>query len=151
MAITVKTMRRLLAHEADSKNPRHLRRKLVIKTGQPVWWGLGFFFLATVALLVVVLSRLGSIDRQFTEPGIADYRNGNYPKAIQELNTAIKLDQGNSYAYYYLGLSLKKTGDAFHARRAFLNAKSCERNSRNSNPDFIDRCDKAMNDIDDGH
>ena len=104
-----------------------------MKIVQSTWWGLSLFFLATVVLLVVVLSRLGSIDRQYTEPGIADYRNGNYSKAIQELNTAIKLDQGNSYAYYYLGLSLKKTGDVSRARRAFLNAKSCERNSRNSN------------------
>lgn len=122
-----------------------------MKMGQPVWWGLGFFFLATVVLLIVILARLGSTDRQFTEPGITDYRNGNYPRAIQELKTSIKLDQGNPYAYYYLGLSLRKTGDVFEARRAFLNAKSCEQNSRNHNPDFTDRCDKAINDIDDGH
>ena len=122
-----------------------------MKMGQSVWLGLGFFFFATVALLTVVLSRLGGIDRQYTEPGIADYRNGNYPKAIQELKTSIKLDPGNSYAYYYLGLSLKKTGDVFRARRAFSNAKSCEYNSRTPNPDFIDRCDRGINDVDDGH
>ena len=122
-----------------------------MKIGQPVWWAVGFFFFATVALLVVVLSRLGSIDRQYTEPGITDYQNGNYSKAIQELNTSVKLDQGNPYAYYYLGLSLKKTGDVFYARRAFLNARSCEYNAKSVNPAFIARCDRAINDIDDGH
>lgn len=122
-----------------------------MKIVQPVWWGLGFFFLVTVVLLVIVLSRLGGVDRQYTEPGITNYRNGNYTKAIQELNTSIKLDPGNPYAYYYLGLSLKSTGDVFHARHAFLSARSCEAHSRTPNPDFTDRCNKAINDIDDGH
>ncbi len=108
-----------------------------MKLGQPVWWGLGFFFLATFMALGIFCSRLASIDRRYTEPGIADYRNGNYSQAIQEQNTSIKLDPGNSYAYYYLGLSLRKTGDAFHARRAFLNARSSEGSSRTPNPDFI--------------
>lgn len=115
-------------------------------------WAAGFMVLASFVMVGILFSQARSIDSQYTQPGIADYRNGNYPKAIQELNTSIKLDDGgNSYAYYYLGLSLKKTGDVIRARRAFLDAKSAGCRQKNVNPDFIGRCDRAINDIDDGH
>lgn len=99
----------------------------------------------------VLVSQARSIGRQYTEPGIADYQNGNYPKAIQELNTAIRLEPGEPYAHYYLGLSLKKTGDVAGARRQFLGARDKEADSRQPNDAFIDRCNRAINDIDDGH
>ena len=115
-------------------------------------WAVGLGIIALFVWAGIIFSQARSISLKYTEPGIADYQSGNYVKAIQELNTSIKLDDGgNSYAYYYLGLSLKKTGDVIRARRAFLEAKSARYRQKNVNPAFIDRCDKAINDIDDGH
>jgi len=115
-------------------------------------WAVGLGIIVLFVWAGVLFSQARSISLKYTEPGIADYQSGNYVKAIQELNTSIKLDDGgNSYAYYYLGLSLKKTGDVIRARRAFLEAKSAGYRQKNVNPAFIDRCDKAINDIDDGH
>ena len=75
---------------------------------------------------VIFVFYMRSVGIKYTMPGIADYQSGNYPRVIQELNTSIKLNGADPDAFYYLGLSLEKTGDVVHARRAFLHAKSCE-------------------------
>lgn len=118
-------------------------------------WVAGFTVLPSFVMagvvLCILLSQARSVDSQYTEPGIADYQNGNYSKAIQELNTSIEMKRSNPYAYYYLGLSLKKTGDVLCARQSFLNAKSSEQSSKCPDADFIARCDRAINDIDECH
>ena len=111
----------------------------------------GFMLLASLMMVGIILSQGRSTSSRYTQPGIADYRNGNYPRAIQELSTAIKLEPSESYAHYYLGLSLKKTGDMTGARRALVDAKSSDASSRQPSDAFRDRCDRAINDIDSGH
>ena len=118
---------------------------------QLVLWATGLGILAVFVWAGILVSQVRSVDAKYTQPGIADYQHGNYSKAIQELNTAVKLNSGDSHAYYYLGLSLKKTGDVLRARRAFLDAKSSMENTKYPEADFIARCDKEINDIDDGH
>ena len=115
-------------------------------------WVAGIMAVPILVMLGILFSQSRSVDAQHTQPGIADYRSGNYPRAIQELNTSIKLEGGdNSYAYYYLGLSLKKTGDVVQARRAFLDARSAGNRQKNADPAFIARCDRAISDMDDRH
>ena len=118
---------------------------------QLVLWATGLGILAVFVWAGVLISQARSIDSQYTQPGVADYQNGNYSKAIQELNTSVKLNSGDSHAYYYLGLSLKKTGNVSRARRVFMAARETEAHSRNHSVAFEDRCRKEINDIDDGH
>lgn len=121
------------------------------KRQQVSLWAAGFMGLASLVMIGILFSQTRTVDSQYTQPGIADYRNGSYPKAIQELNTAIQLKPSDPYAHYYLGLTLKKTGDMTGARRALVNAKSSDASSRQPNDAFRDRCDRAINDIDSGH
>jgi len=114
-------------------------------------WAVGHGIIALFVWAGVLFSQARSISLKYTEPGIADYQSGNYSKAIQELSTAIKLEPSESYAHYYLGLSLKKTGDMTGARRALVNAKSSDASSRQPSDAFRDRCDRAINDIASGH
>ena len=111
----------------------------------------GFMGLTSLVMIGILFSRTRTVDSQYTQPGISDYRNGNYPRATQELKTAIQLEPSDPYAHYYLGLTLKKTGDITGARRALVDAKSSDAASRQPSDTFRDRCDRAINDIDSGH
>ena len=114
-------------------------------------WVVGSCCLTLIVGFIIFVFQMNNVNTQYTQPGIADYQNGNYPKAIKELRISIQRNGTDRAAFFYLGLSLKKTGDVVRARRAFLDAKSCEARSRNPNSAYMERCDKEINDIDDGH
>lgn len=122
-----------------------------MKKGQVFLWVTGSGWLAVVVGFVIFVVQMNNVNTQYTQPGIADYRNGNYSRAIQELNTSIQRNGTDRAAFYYLGLSLKKTGNVVGARRAFLDAQTCEARSKYPDSAYMKRCDKEINDIDDGH
>src|SRR5262245_52086889 len=63
------------------------------------------------------------------ERGIELYRKGNFSEAVKALKEAVKKQQGDIEAWYYLGLSLHGAGKIKDARKAFEKTLSL-------NPDF---------------
>ncbi|MCI0389652.1 MAG: tetratricopeptide repeat protein [Acidobacteria bacterium] len=53
------------------------------------------------------------------ERGIELYRKGNFSEAVKTLKEAVKKQQSDSDAWYYLGLSLHLAGNVKDARKAF--------------------------------
>jgi tetratricopeptide (TPR) repeat protein len=53
------------------------------------------------------------------ERGIELYREGDFNKAVKALKEAVKKQEGDSDAWYYLGLSLNRAGKVEDARKAF--------------------------------
>jgi predicted Zn-dependent protease len=43
--------------------------------------------------------------------GVANVQQQHYPQAVEQLHKAIELQPDSSWAHYYMGLSLLKTGD----------------------------------------
>lgn len=79
-----------------------------MKKGQVFLWVVGSGCLALVIGFVIFVVQMNNVNTQYTQPGIADYRNRKYSKAIQELNISIQRNGADRAAFWYLGLSLKK-------------------------------------------
>lgn len=59
--------------------------------------------------------------------GEAQYRKGDLPEAEKELRASLRLDDGDAWAHYYLGLTLFASNRAEEAFRHFDRARSLDR------------------------
>ena len=64
-----------------------------------------------MALLQPIVAKDGNIYLARYGLGVANVLQQHYPQAVEQLHKAIELQPDSSWAHYYMGLSLLKTGD----------------------------------------
>lgn len=63
--------------------------------------------------------------------GIVFYNRQQYPEVLKTVTQYLKFDQGNPYAYYYLGFSSLALGDQDHGREFLTRASALFRQQKN--------------------
>ena len=103
----------------ESKNPLMKRVSLFGKNKKAV---------ATVSLLLVVLSAGAQTDRQYVRQGNKLYRAGDYPNAEVSYRKALEKNDRNSQAFYNLGNALMAQGKDSAAIMEYDKATKVESN-----------------------
>ena len=76
-----------------------------------------------IAMLREVLNEEPDNKSAILQLGLLSMRSGQYSKAVARFERLIELDSTNEQARFYLGQSLKETGNKPEARRQFLKLK----------------------------